>query len=202
MEEEIRNWCDNNLALGMCYGSNANKLPIAGNLSRDKDKDQFSDRQGKLVYQDGTACSASHAFADVYQLENGDYEVYMDYGSARFMGDSSENKNGVEKTKYSRLSEVVDYLGNFSGHDPNSCGELIEYLCEKIKHYDEEESKGLEIEHWFRNKKAPILAKSGDNTRLIEDIRNYGSRPYNNSEIKRISMNQGVPIPVKCENNI
>lgn len=166
MEAEIKKWCDTNIAIGMCYGSNKSTTPITG--------DQTKQRRGKLLYQDGTACSASYAFADVYELDNGEYEVYADCGYACFTGDNCHNEDGIMTNKFQKLSEVVDYLADLSFHDPNSCGDLMYYLSDKLA----ENTIGLEMRDWFRKKKVPILSKSQD-LKLIECIKEYGSRPYN-----------------------
>lgn len=172
MEDTIKIWCDNNIAPGMCYGSvkGTRNRPIAGKVS----KVSFEGRSGNLIYQDGTACSASYAFADVYQLENGEYEVYMESAQSRYMGNSPINESGIEHTKYTKLSEVVSYLSDYSGHDSNSCGELMEYLSERIR----DDTVKLETRKWFRKLRVPILEKS-ENSRIIEFIKEYGSRPYN-----------------------
>ena len=49
---------------------------------------------------------------------------------------------------------------------------------EKMKE-DVELKNKLETKDWFRHQTVPILAECGDNTKLIEYIRNYGSKPYN-----------------------
>lgn len=178
MEDAIKNWCDSNITVGMCYrGSMSINDPIAVVSIDIQDRNEIiSKRSGKLIYQDGTACSASYAFADVYKLDSDSYQVYMDCGCAKFTGDNPENEYGIETKTFSKLSEVVDYLASFSGHDANSCGELIDYLINRINN---EHIIIHKSQPWFRHKTSPILYECDNNYELIQMIKDYGSHPYN-----------------------
>jgi hypothetical protein len=81
--------------------------------------------EAKLVYQDGTACSASHAFSDVYRMTDGSFLVQTDCGQARFTGDSSGDRAFVDSGAVCKsFTQVFVELLSFCGHDPNTCGEM------------------------------------------------------------------------------
>lgn len=173
MEEAIKYWCDNNICVGMCYrGSRilpSDPISVYSIYSEDRLK-ITSMRPGKLIYQDGTVCSGSYAFADVYKLDSGSYQVYMDSARANL-----ENFDGIESKIFSKLSKVVDYLASF-GYDPTSCGDLITYLIGRIEN---EQINVSESQLLLNQKIAPILHKCDTNYELIKMIKDYGSRPYN-----------------------
>lgn len=129
MEAVFKYWCDEFLTNNRSYrGCIPDNEPICSI--------DLQTRQGELVYQDGTACSASHAFADVYLLTDDktgekSYDVYMEYGGASFTGDSYEPQG--EKVHFDNIVEVTDYLYNFCGHDPNSTGEMYELVFARLK---------------------------------------------------------------------
>lgn len=129
LNDALKYWCDENLTEGKAYrGGFEVGLPIAGSR---KPREQ-QQRKGVLIYQDGTACSASHAFADVYVLGDGSYDVYMDASSGVEQGDSGIFGFVTEIKHCNNLVEVVDYLDNYCGHDPNSCGQLVDEISETI----------------------------------------------------------------------
>lgn len=118
MQDLLKNWCDQTLRPGQCYGS---------------DKTPFTrpPEEGELVYQDGTACSASHAMSDVYELTDGTFLVCTDIGQARCMG--GEFEMDIVTTKCKTIVDVLDELLRFCGHDPNTTGDLLNALCKKLK---------------------------------------------------------------------
>lgn len=177
MEAAVKQWCDANIAINMAYrGSIPKDEPISVVYLKPEERKAITDkRPGKLLYQDATACSASYAFADVYQLDTGEYQVYMDSGHGHCTGDDTHNETGIDCTTFKKLSEVVNYLADFSGHDPNTCGELMFFLLDKIM----EKCIKLEVsEDWFRRGHIPVLSACEDNQALIQVIQEYGSRPY------------------------
>src|SRR3990170_6898808 len=106
MEEAIKLWCDRNIAPGMCYrGSLVGTGPIVEHNG-----------EGKLIYQDGTGCSASCAFSDVYQTESGEYNVYTMYdtGFIKLDFDGYDVGEQTVACKFNKLSEVVEYIADFS----------------------------------------------------------------------------------------
>lgn len=107
----IATFFDNNLKPGMCYGSNG---------------EPFTDvlPNAKLVYQDGTACSASYAFSDVFQLPDSTFIVKTKVASANCTGGNMENDETIEKSCRD-LSEVLIGLASYSGHDPNTAGDML-----------------------------------------------------------------------------
>lgn len=124
MEATIKEWCDSNIAPNMSYrGSIQKNSPIAClSLPKDKRENILKQRPGKLMYQDGTACSGGYSFVDVYQLDSGEYQVYVDYGSSKQMG--GEMTLDCESVVLKNLMEVVDYVADCSVGDPNSCKEM------------------------------------------------------------------------------
>lgn len=93
MEQAIKTFFDNNLLPGMCYPGSGGQPLIASQYTKQL---ALSDN-AKLIYQDGTACSASHAFIDIYRNLDETYTVITDSGSADHMGNSYDsNYNKVD----------------------------------------------------------------------------------------------------------
>lgn len=159
LESTLKKWCDGNLKPGMCYGGNKD-----GPITLDAYEPNQT-RHGELVYQDGTACSASYAFHDVYLLDDGSYEIYTDCGQARMTG-GEHVKYDAEPEKCSNLAEVLDFLLCFCGHDPNSAGDMLEHI---IHNYQLNLDNDVTRE-WKRGSRIPVLAKCGDNQDLIVAI--------------------------------
>lgn len=155
LETVLKQWCDNNLSPGMCYGGKKDG-PIT------LDAYDNSDRQGKLVYQDGGACWASFAFQDVYLLDDGTYEVYVDYGRVSMMGGDQERKY-IPPEKCSSLAEVLDYLLNYSV-ECNNTEMLFRRITSNYNLSDEV------TRPWNRNTRFPILSKCGNVEALIKVI--------------------------------
>ena len=111
-------WCDENLTHNRAYGSDF-KIELDEDM-----KTLIESMDGKLLYKDGTSCSVSHAFSNIYQLKDMTYIVYTDVSHARFTGDCTGKKNIIHE-KCENISEVIDHLIEFSYHDPNSVGDLL-----------------------------------------------------------------------------
>ena len=139
-------WCDENLTNNRSYGS----------------KNTYNNKSyGKLVYKDGTACSASHAFSEVYKLNDGTYEVFTDINVANFTGDAIGTNETINK-KCENIMEVMDHLYEFSFHDLNSVGLLLKFL---INNYS------LKLDEKMIKNKIPILSKCDQNDKeLIKAI--------------------------------
>ena len=102
----------------------------------------ISPENGHLVYQDGTACSGSFAFSDVYQTfgqdsrqtfgqdsrqnDNSFYVVQTIMGIADSYpgGDPGEHARLVSY-QCSNLIDVFNHLCAFAFDDPNSCGDVV-----------------------------------------------------------------------------
>lgn len=207
LEAALKNWCDEHLVLGKCYGgnkdgpitmeSNPNKddknylefvkqIETGKSISDIKNMEIFNncpsdminemnnsylkfkktqERPGKLVYQDGTACSASYAFADIYLLDDGTYSVYSACGHAMFTGGGRDALD-IKPQPCVNLAEVLDYLVCFCGHDPNTTGEMLLTI---IPNYKLELNKDT-TKFLFNKIKIPILSKCGNNKDLIGAI--------------------------------
>jgi hypothetical protein len=67
----LTQWCDENLTSDRTWGSQTVKL--------DKiNETLIKNMNGKLLYFDGTACSASHAISNIYQLCDNTFIVCTD----------------------------------------------------------------------------------------------------------------------------
>lgn len=179
MEDVIKIWCDRNISINMAYrGDYPKDKPIAVSsllkpargrydLEFENELSSIKERAGKLVYQDGAACSNYYAFIDIYLLDDGQYQIYIDEGT-----------NVVSKI-FKQLTHVVDYLASYSIPEGNSCKKFIDYLINKIKKKGiNVKQNGLEPEKWDEHKEL-ILSCCGDNSDLIGIIYAFGSRPYN-----------------------
>jgi len=69
----LKTFFNNNLTLGKCYGSKGHA---------------FTQYNGTLIYQDGTACSASCAFSDVFVKSDGTYVVQTNVNSYEMGGNT------------------------------------------------------------------------------------------------------------------
>jgi hypothetical protein len=105
-DNALKAFFENNLKPGMAYGTVKNKSFTPHPLN------------GILVYQDGTACSASYAFSDVFQIPDGTYIVKTDCGQAHFTGDSPGDHAVFYEKECKNLTEVLVELNDFCGHDP------------------------------------------------------------------------------------
>lgn len=113
LNDAVRTWCDANLAFGKAYGSSPDGTPIA---CVSQPIESQPERTGKLVYQDGTDCSAGYMFNDVYVLDDGSYTIYSDVGNTH---------NGAIRVEHCpTLSGVVDYLCD---HHITSCYGLFNF---------------------------------------------------------------------------
>ena len=157
-------WCDENLTHNRAYGSDFN-------IELDEDmKKLIESMDGKLMYKDGTACSASHAISNIYQLKDETYIVYTDVSQARFTGDDIGNKNIIHE-KCENISKVIDHLMEFSFHDPNSVGDLLFKL---IHNYQLKLDDNMTIN--YNRRIVPILSKC--NPKDIELIKAIKSSMY------------------------
>jgi hypothetical protein len=128
MEHVFKYWCDVFLTNNSCYrGGIAKNTPICRIGNPDE-------REGKLMYQDGTACSASYAFADIYRVDGG-YDVYTDWGASHCTGGSQDPQ--LDKQHFKNIIQVTDYLYNDSGHSPNSTGEMYKCVFARLKALNE-----------------------------------------------------------------
>jgi len=194
----LKHWCDENLTDGKSYRGS---IPIGEPIASCRTQEEQDARKGVLTYQDGTACSASHAFADVYLLEDGSYDVYMDSDSGCSQGESGIYGPDVEVTHHENLAQVVHYLDGYSGHDPNNCGELINYLVDELpKNYWEGK---IETRVGYTRKygecQVPDLEKTLESEELCGRIREHVS--YRNERyLKSHKLDkQTEPIAIQSE---
>lgn len=168
LEDTLKKWCDENLTHGRSYPPNHE--PIELNCVP----------KGNLVYQDGTACSASHAFNDVYLQEDGTYTVYTDCSTI-----------DVEPKHCKNIAEVLDYLLLFCGHDPNSTGDL---LLNIIHNYQLNIDKDLVGSYkTYKGGIVPILQNCNDeNSALISAIESSIDQWKNNWWCSRIKLNSST----------
>ena len=165
LETSLKNWCDKHLVLGKCFGGNKDG-PITTDL--DPETKKIEKRSGNLVYQDGTSCSASYAFADIYLLDDNTYTVYVACGYAMSTGGEREVVD-IKPQLCNNLEEVLDYLVCFCGHDPNTTGEMMLSIIQKYKlDLPEDATRNL-----FEKIKIPVFKKCGNNKDLIEAINKY-----------------------------
>ncbi len=174
----LKKWCDTRLKPGMCFGGNENgPITLGASVPIMYDVEGVgsiqNNRPGKLVYQDGTVCSASHAFHDVFLLDDDSYNVYADCGQAKFMVGNHERSDGLEECEhFNSLAEVLDYLMCFCGHDPNTTGNML--MC--INHNFQlklDDSVSMKL----GTRKIPILSKCDNNKKLIDVIDFLCSNP-------------------------
>jgi len=111
IKNRLKQWCDDN-------------------LSEIKNPYTKPPKHGKLVYQDWTSCSVSYARSDVYQFFDGKYVVQTDSGICSVSGDETTH---FQSTNCSSIIEVMDELVIYSGHDPNTTGELNSSLIFDLK---------------------------------------------------------------------
>lgn len=106
-EDALKAFFDYNLKPGMAYGTDGyccdTELP-----------------NDTLVYQDGTACSGSFAFSNVFLTSNGSYTVITR------MSGCGERK--IIKTECKTLTNVLDELANYNFGDSNSTGDMLTYF--------------------------------------------------------------------------
>ena len=158
MEEAIKYWCDTNIAI----------------LDNDS---MIENKQGKLVYQDTTMCPKSHAYADVYKLDTGEYQVYMNYGYI-VCKESYAYEIYLTSRKFRKLSGVVDYISFYSTNSRNKCGILIDYIIEIIntepwRKIQLESTRKWKSPKYPKGTRAPNLSYCDKNLPLIRIIKEY-----------------------------
>ena len=152
LEKVLIEWCDENLTNNRAYGSSTHKFKLDENI------------HGKLIYQDGTGCSASHAFSCIYKLYDETYVVLTDCSISNFHGDA-HGTNTLIKKNCKNIMEVLDHLVEFSFHDANSTGDLLKNI---IHNYQ------LKLDKDMVKNKIPILSKCNqDDINLIKAIKSH-----------------------------
>ena len=82
-----------------------------------------------LKYMDGTACSASHAFCDVFYNEStGKYLVVTDVGQVQSMGECSSEYAHLHHKECDTLCDVLNEVASYSFHDSNETGDFALHL--------------------------------------------------------------------------
>src|SRR5690349_12401774 len=114
LEDALKLFFDKQLLPGMAYGGKPDKTAHTSTPS-----------DAILMYQDGTACSASYAMSDIFQLPDKSFLVQTDVGHAYFMGDNPSNHAEIVTKSCSTLLDVVVELAEFCFHDPNAIGDLL-----------------------------------------------------------------------------
>ncbi len=110
-EDVLQVFFENNLLPGMAYGSG---IPN-------------TDAWGKLMYQDGTACSAGYCFSDVIQKFDDDDDNFYVYTVCSGCGVSEFEEVHTCKN----LKEVLVALLRYNG-DPNTCGSMMMDMVESL----------------------------------------------------------------------
>ena len=109
LKKALIDWCNNNLKLGVTWPGHFNPgLPCTMQINNEYKKNKIK-RDGKLIYQDGTSCSAGHVYHDVYHLNDGTYQIYTDAGFAISTGGDHENLD-VPSTNHKDIIEMMMYL--------------------------------------------------------------------------------------------
>ena len=153
LENILVKWCNENLTNERAWGSK---------------KEIKFDREinGKLLYRDGTSCSASSALNAIFKKPDGTYVIGTEIGMSEYHGGKTIYKN--EYSEHKNIMEVIDYLTQYSFHDNNSVTELLFTLSKK---YEIKLNEGCSKE--FKGQKIPILSKcEQNNTSLIKAINN------------------------------
>ncbi len=122
LQDVLELFFERHLKPGICCGSNGGPFT--------------NEEKGKLVYQDGTVCSASFAFSDVLLIPNGTYIVQTKIGEAHFTGDSPDNHTKIISDPCQDLWEVFQTLQQFCGHDPNTVGDAIQEVFDNPRPAD------------------------------------------------------------------
>jgi len=125
LKDVLTNWFKRNLKPGQCYGSK---------------RKAFTDKPPGtiLIYQDGTGCSASCAFSDVFKVKDKEeYIVRTDLGICQEMGSNPDHE--IVETKCNNIFEIYAELLTYSFHDSNTCGdlagEIMNYVVKKKNSY-------------------------------------------------------------------
>ena len=156
--------CDYNLTNNRSTGFNKTGVKPCANISVPIYKQPK--RNGTLVYQDTTSCSASYAFADIYKLNNNTYDIYMDCGRARYPGDYSSENGKIEKVNVPTLAHMLHFLASYCDYEPNSTGKLFNYLIKNKELWDD----NLVRWKWVRELIIPDLVNNTNCSKLCQLI--------------------------------
>lgn len=153
LENILIKWCNENLTNERAWGS--------------KEEIKF-DREinEKLLYRDGTSCSASSALNAIFRKIDGTYVIGTEIGIPEYYSGKTNYK--YEYSEHKNIMEVIDYLIQYSFHDNNSVTELLFTLTKK---YEIKLNEGCYRD--FKGQKIPILSKcEQNNISLINAINN------------------------------
>nr|QBK92739.1 MAG: hypothetical protein LCPAC401_03770 [Pithovirus LCPAC401] len=150
LNSAIKKWCDVYL-----------KVPF------DYEDDKQKNISDKLVYRDYTSCSASYSFQNIYLSDSDTYIVYSECGHAGCTGGNRETYD-VEYQNFETLAEVLDYIMLLGFHDPNSTGELLLNIIHNYQLKLDDE-----VTYKYGKGRIPILAKCGNDEKLINAINRY-----------------------------
>jgi hypothetical protein len=109
----------------------------------------------ELKYMDGTCCSASHAFSDVFfNAKTGKYLVVTDTGHAEYTGHSYDSH--YHRVECDNILDVFNELLIYNGHDLNTTGqfyyEMLTSLPDLLKSpFDYNMHELVDITNGFNN---------------------------------------------------
>ena len=154
LEETLKRWCNENLALGRAYGCTGKPLEFDG-----------VQPEGKLVYQDGVDCNY-YAFSDVYLQEDGTYRIY----THRKRGTVDM---GCFVKKCDNIAEVMDSIAMDCQYTPNTVMKLLmSGVNNNFATFGLSDDKLREVDGMY----IPYLSKCDDSdTELIEMIRGHAA---------------------------
>ena len=186
LKKALTDWCNNNLKLGVTWPGHFNPGQPCAVLKprtfhmggvwekkleeKENRNNQEINRDGQLIYQDGTSCSAGHVYHDVYLLDDGTYQIYTSGAFAECTGGNHKEVD-VPSTNHKDIIEMMTYLIENDGWDANSTRTLVgqdigNYLAKMVGEPDEIERSELEIQ--ILKKRKPVdLRKVTDNDKNI-----------------------------------
>jgi hypothetical protein len=157
----LKTFFDNNLRPGLCWNPSS-CIPFTEPPSA----------EAKLVYQDATSCSASHAMSDVWLMPDQSYVVTTDTGCPQFTGDYPDSQ--VITTPCATLREVLVELIRFCFHDPNTCGDMMLEVLGKINAERVSELELPEmadrVSKWLSREVSAKKAKSPTPTEVAQNV--------------------------------
>ena len=190
LKKALIDWCNNNLQLGVtwpghfhpgrpCTVKNSRTMHMGGKLEKNLEKKDNIEkyeikRDGKLIYQDGTSCSAGYVYHDVYYLDDGTYQIYTSGGFVEGIGGPYENID-VPSTNHKDIIEMMIYLIKNDGFDANSTRTLIQfdirnYLAKIAGEPDEIERSELENNILINGSKVDLSKVTDNDENIINGL--------------------------------
>jgi hypothetical protein len=162
-------------ALKVYFDNNLKAEKNMSYMSKDTPHTEHPGEGYELLYQDATACSASHALSDIFKHKYG-YLVRTDVGCASFTGEDPSTNSKYHDKMCNDLDDVLHHLLEFCFHDPNTTGEMVHDILYNVCRI-EIKIDSYSILKEIREKK-DLFDRIKDSAELEKVVRHINNKDY------------------------